>query len=231
MRKRRKKASEQKAVKRLVHAKRRPTVRRDLSRVRAASVLQRLLILEPDADQTSAPYQEAISFLDGSLILVDQRQMGREKLAAQTSEERVEIALQVKYGFQHFVDSGHRSWRWIRVGPPLQLEQLEIVQWPRGGLRMMFHGPWPTGFWLSVASALEIAGDLLQRCPRRVCRRLFVKRGKQTHCSTACNNRDRSERHYRSNRDKILDRRHQRYVDKVRQEHAKARVLRRRRRA
>lgn len=229
MRKRRSKASDKKAVKRLARAKRTPTVRLDLSRLRAASVLQRLLVLEPNADQTSPEYQKAIRFLDDSLFVVGQRDMSRVKLADRSPAERADIGLLVKYSFQKFVESGHRRWSWTNVGGPLQLEKVEIHPWPTGGVRMMFDGPWPTGFWLSVASALELAGDLLQRC--RGCGRMFVKAGKRTYHSRQCGQRLRSARSYRKNRKRILEQRHDKYAAKVREKHptefGKVRVRRR----
>jgi hypothetical protein len=83
--------------------------------------------------------------------------------------------------------------------------------------------------WFQILDLLRAVGvRRLRRCSG--CPRLFVRTGRQEHCTPACSQRSRSRRFYRENRTRISEARHEAYKRKRRRSQPGLHVARRPRR-
>jgi hypothetical protein len=83
--------------------------------------------------------------------------------------------------------------------------------------------------WFQILDLLRGVGiRRIRRCSG--CPRLFVRTGRQDHCTPACSQRCRSRRFYRENRERISESRHEAYKRKRRRSQPGVRVARRVRR-
>jgi hypothetical protein len=81
----------------------------------------------------------------------------------------------------------------------------------------------------AIAATLQQVAPLLRRCKRRLCRKLFVRQGRQDYCSPACSQTTRSAKFFGdpTKRARHLARRRKRYENQVRKKHPNAKVTRR----
>jgi hypothetical protein len=83
--------------------------------------------------------------------------------------------------------------------------------------------------WFQILDLLRAVGiRRIRRCSG--CPRLFVRTGRQEHCTPACSQRSRSRRFYRENRARISEARHEAYKRKRRRSQPGVPVARRPRR-
>ena len=80
---------------------------------------------------------------------------------------------------------------------------------------------WPDIFWAAALSLIDAYGARLRRCPQ--CRTtLFLKRKRQTYCSSSCSQRARSGRWYARHREEAQRRRRFAYARRIRAAYPKA---------
>lgn len=186
--------------------------------------LQALLDFTQDRGWTNA---STVRALDRQLIAAASSGM-LGTVSDLAPSERATLADQVRVGLEAFTTTGHWS-------PPINSKLVvnDIVVWNPAaqgfnaapGLRLDISGPWPTTFWITVGQLIAAAGSRLRRCPQ--CARVFVRAGRGEYCSTACAGRYRAAQHYQRHRDRILDRRHERYAARVHQQQPRAKVQKR----
>jgi hypothetical protein len=92
----------------------------------------------------------------------------------------------------------------------------------------VYGAEWPDRFWLCVVALLERFGHRLYRCQQEGCGRLFLKTKRQTYCSAACSQRERSRKWYRRNREVARARRQNGYAQAMKKRtHQNVRIARR----
>jgi hypothetical protein len=112
----------------------------------------------------------------------------------------------------------------------IQIRNLELSPAPAGNtVALILDGPARDVLWFQVLDVLRTVGIENIR-PCRFCERIFVKSGKRDYCSSKCAQNFRARAFYTANRDVVLERRHRRYVNRVRRGQPKP-VGKRRRRA
>lgn len=109
--------------------------------------------------------------------------------------------------------------------------QIEQVVWNADGRAEMRAGGGELNrFDAAMALTIVAAGTRLRRCPGPECEQAFVKEGKQAYCSPKCSQRTRTARFEATHRPERREAAHARYEQKVRQQHPRARIVRRPRR-
>lgn len=115
----------------------------------------------------------------------------------------------------------------VRVPVSIRLQPLR-----KGNSQVTFNyiGDLSAAFLSSAIQRLGAHFDRIAKCEASGCERLFVKRKATRYCSRKCSQRMRSSRYYELHREQLRKRRHDAYVERIRQEKGAARVVQTRKR-